>query len=240
MFAQINAVRDWREAVEKIRELHKEYSRNFPIMTQYERTMGEEALSRATTFYRSLIEDGVVGEFSAAVRQYQASQARIERARAEEIRSWDPARLAAELQVTEARVSQSLTRPDPVGELHALETEAHASGDRYKLRAFCEVVRGSLAKLHSNDPDVGRLVNRLGQNADRELSALRESDALRGAISDGETAFHALIARHRELDSTARTLGDLVGGGGPYKGPVGKAWQRIHPGENGEMVIDPE
>lgn len=233
-------VRDWREAVEKIRELYEEYSRNYSIMTQYERTMANEAIGRAIQFYRPMVEAGAVGEFSAAARQFQAAQARIERERAKEIQSWEAARLADEMKVSEMRVSQALTRSDPVSELQALKKEAQASGDRYKMRATNEIIRGALGKLHTDNFDTRMLVNRLAQESERELSAMRESDAIKSAIDDGEGAFNALMACHRQLDSTARVLGDLQGNAGPYRGPIGKAWQRIHTGDNGEMIVDSE
>lgn len=229
-------VRNWQDAINHLQEARAEYNRYFPLMTEVERSQGRDDLYRLQKVYQPTIEAGVVAEFNAAVTAFQSAQKRSTLELAREITSWRAADLSAQMQVYQQRAEVALASDDPAGELAKLRDEG-AAGDRYTKRASLEVLKGSLGKFKSSNSDERMAVNRIAQEAGRELEELRTSEGMRSAWAEGQAAFDALMASHKQLNTIAHTLGETEGDLPPYKGEIGKAWQRIS-GKNGTMLID--
>ncbi len=186
MFSNVRLqVRTWREAVAEIQKLDAEFWRNISIMTPYEQGMVSELLNRTRAEYRGMIEGGAIGEFNAAIQEYQSAQAPIwtGQGRMKSILGI-LSRLKNEMELVEMRANQVLSGDNPAGELEALRQEAAQSGDKHKIRASLEVTRGALSKIPADHPDRMK-VNRLAKEAGRELEELRTSDGIKAALGRG-------------------------------------------------------
>lgn len=233
-------INNWRDAADQLRAAQKKYSENFMWMTVYEQQENGRLLKVARDQLHGVIENGAAGELDAAIAGFKAAQADVKKARQREINSYDAGKLAAELQVVNARVDVALKSQDPVAGLTAIKNDAVNSGDRVKQRAAYEVLAGAIDRLPTTNSDIRLHVNRVSVGAARDLAALRDTEEYNRAVTQAESAFQDMIVAHRQLVGTAQLLGDLIGDGGPYKGVVGDAYKRLRDDGEGGLLIDGE
>ena len=190
---------DWMSKLNQIKAAQEKYAKDQSIMSTYERqTTWGDIEAKISQNYSSVF-NGVKNRFDAAVGSYKAAAAKRAAAIAREINSWDAAKLNAEMQAFQMRVSMELNKRDTQGifsgapvskRIEDLYREALASGDRYKMRAAAEVLRGTdTEKLPSEQRTAVMMIAR---NASDKLDDLRNTDEIKAAISEESAAVKAM------------------------------------------------
>ena len=190
---------DWMSKLTEIKAAQDKYAKDQSIMSAYERqTTWGDIEAKISQNYSSVFK-GVKNRFDAAVGSYKAAAAKRAAAIAREINSWDAAKLNAEMQAFQMRVGMELNKRDTQGifsgapvskRIEEIYREAQASGDRYKMRAAAEVLRGTdTEKLPSEQRTAVQMIAR---NASDNLDALRYTDEIKSAIDQENAAVKAM------------------------------------------------
>jgi hypothetical protein len=196
---------DWQSAAKELTEARHHLAENGGIMTPYERHAFNEEFTQRRNSYKPQIEAGAVAMLEASFSNFQAAQRGVDQSLAREIVRWDPTKLNAEIQLTNALVDQQFAQgvhvEDIAAKMGELLTEAKAAGPEgaHKLRAVCEVVKA--LPTRGRDPDERLKLNRVAGAAVQELSALRFTPELQAAHDKREEAAEGLKAAHAEADA---------------------------------------
>lgn len=218
---------DWIDAAKEIRLAKQEYNKYSNIMTPYERqTVGNSIQEKIQSRY-SFIYQGAANNLASAKQRYKNTVAAREKARAQEITSWDAGRLGQEMHTFQMLVNREMefnngspgfTRGAAVSaRVKALYQEAQASGDRFKQRAAAEVVRGiNTDKLPKEQAVELRI---LGRESGTDLENLRTTPELLKAAEAEKTAVMDLFAARDLIKDVAVIVGeqpDTIFAGGSF------------------------
>ncbi len=160
----------------------------------------------------------------------------VTRAKANEAKRWDAQKLAANMQVYQARLDQAVAvaRGNPVDlleRLKAIYNDAEDSGDDVQRRAAAEVLKIADSKVRGSVNDPGVLeIHGLTQEAERDLAGLRTSPELEAAHKTAAVAFHDMNRRRDEVYKVADALGELFPNGTLNNGTFIKAISEFNDG----------
>ncbi len=228
---QSNSV-SWRDRLNELKAGKDRFMQYQPIMTQYEQATIAEDLGRKQSQFAPLIIAGMLQEYHQAVSAFEDARKAEARERAAEINRWDSSKLAAEIQLTQARLADLAGLEDPSAVLSGIMQEAEASGDMHKRRAVAEVVRASLAKMGGADMDNRRGVNRVAKQAEQVLNELRTTEAMQKANQEASQAFDAIWSKQREMESVEDVIGKSI--------EFQRAWGRVQVDHStGEITVKP-
>jgi hypothetical protein len=210
-------------------------------MTPFERTQHAQALKAARENLRATLEGWAVFEHTQALEALETSARKVDQERAAIINAWDSQRLAADLAIYSARISNA-AQAGNLAELQDVYTEAQSSGDKYKQRAAAVAIQSSAARLPGNAQDIhgndGRMiVNRLQVQAARDLAQLKTSPQLETALTDLDAATQAMRRANSEIETTAEVLGDTVFNGSIHNMRLESALSRVRLHQDGSFEI---
>lgn len=198
----------WREQLAELETYQKDFAANEGIMTLYERQNYNAEYESVKKRFEPSIQAGAIGEYRSALAQFRLAQAREKAAKKNEINRWDPAKLAANMQVVDILINQSIAagkyQDDLPGAVAAIYEEAKESGDPVKLRAACEVLRSITAR--GTDQDERMRLNRIAGDARRDLEGLRQTEEMTQANEAASKAFDTLQDHYRELAQVQQAL----------------------------------
>lgn len=206
---------DWMSKLDQIKAARKEFEKLQGIMTPYERQTIYGGMQAEAKANYSRIYNGVKERFEAAKSNYKAAAAKRAAAIAKEINNWDTARLNAEVQAFQTRLSMELGKKDAQGaftgqpaakRIAALYQEAQASGDKYKMRAAAEVLQA--ANFDSIPREQRMDVLMVSRAASDNLEALRNTDEIRKAIEQENAAVKQLQDEQQFLRETGAVMND--------------------------------
>lgn len=136
------------------------------------------------------IRQGAIGEYRSKLMEFQKAQAAHKKEIEREANRWDTGKLSGEMAFVNQRIEAALgTGNDPVSEFKALFEDAKVSGDRHKIRAAAEALRGALGKVKTDNMDTRRALNLLGKQADAELRQMRVTPEMEKAEEAAKAAF---------------------------------------------------
>jgi hypothetical protein len=237
----INLRGNWREQRDSFEEALKIARQNLEKMSQFEReTIGKE-LKDFTEGQGKQILSQALEEYHAKLDDFCSKQAKVERERVKEIASWDPSRLAPEMQVFQMRVENALYADDPARELQSIYSEAKQSEDRYKLRAAADALRQVNRKSGSLPLEVKTKLNGVMQAAQRDLAEIRTTPGMEAAVAEAKQAFDVGIAAHKELQETDAIINmqDPNFNYFPSSPIVLRALSRVQTDDRGNSVVSP-
>lgn len=210
---------NWRDSLKDIAELRDEYNNNFSMMTDYERSANGKILNEYRERNRSYIEIGALQEWQAAKNELENSLKNLQDEKRKVVNSYDPVKLAAEMQLATMRIDQASKSDAGLFNQEAINdliSEANLSNDKHKQKATYEALQGLVSKVKhgetdSHGVDMRRVANKIAFEARNELAALNESDGLEKA----NAAVKDKLARYNGAKSTlyevADTMGDVTG-----------------------------
>jgi hypothetical protein len=192
---------NYRDAVQKIREMRNELNTNYMIMTPYERMRIEAAIEREVNAQRSTVLAGVRQEWNTAIEAHKSAQRALDAAVTHEAQRWqgNAEKLNIELQL--ARLA--FDRSQDVKSAQAEYQRAIESGDTVKQRAFAEVFSGALNKFHGERLDA----HRLSVDAADKLEALTVTDEISEAQAKGNAINGRVIDLQQELSAIVHDVG---------------------------------
>jgi hypothetical protein len=202
---------NWRARYKRLQDDKKEALLYWRSMTEYEKSVAGKALDDQEKLYRPQIEAGAIGEFRTAIETHESHRAQLERARAEEARSFDGAKLAGEMAVFEKRLQTALNQAEPAKALRGVLQEAVLSGDVYKVRAATEGLQGLQAGLVHREPGLMLEVNRVAREGQRHLEELRVTPAIRAKTEQAEQSLQQVNALGSELMGLREYFSDVQG-----------------------------
>lgn len=200
---------NWRAGLEQLEKARAELRDYGHMMSDYERLTAQRAVDELKERVTPSAQRGMLNEYYGALETWQAAGRELDRHTAREIASWEPAKLRDELQLTRMFVDQALRagREAPA-ELARIYREAKQSGDRYKIRAAAEIVRGAFANFDGSAAELNERVSvkRLTDQAEHDLAELRTTDAMRSGAELRSQAWEQFLTRRAELQSTGLAL----------------------------------
>ena len=220
---------DWLSKLNQIKEARNEFAKIERILSPYERqTIFTNIRDDAHANYGK-IYNGVKARLDAAVGNYKSAAAKRAAAIAKEINSWDAGKLNAEMQAFQLRIGLELGKRDAQGifsgtsvskRIEELYQEAQASGDRYKMRAAAEVLRGTDVEKLPSDQRTSVLMT--ARAASDNLEDLRNTEEIKNALDQENQAIKAMQEEQRFtrevgevlFDAPPSVLGREVGGFG--------------------------
>jgi hypothetical protein len=177
-----------------------------------------------------------------------ATQARLEAERQKITNSWEPSKLAAEMQDYSMRIDHATKsdagHPD-LGALQAIYTEAKGSGDKYKARAAAEALQSLVSKIphglqDSHATDMRFAANRMAKQAGRDLDALKITPGLVAAVEEANKKIDDLKAVESLVKDTGDVLGEVNPNGTWRNSPFIKLLDSITQGEDGKFSVKEE
>ncbi|MFA6271004.1 MAG: hypothetical protein WC657_07410 [Candidatus Paceibacterota bacterium] len=197
----------WRDKYKELKAGLDRFNQYQPIMTQYEQATIVEDLRRKREMTQDYIIRGMVQEYHQVVNAFEDARKAEARERAAEINRWDSGKLAAEIQLTQARLADLAGVDNPGSVVDNLMQEAEASGDIHKLRAVAEVVKSALTKMGGAHLEDRLPVNRVARRAEQVLDELRTTEGMQKANQEATQAFDAIWAKAREMQEIEQVLG---------------------------------
>lgn len=234
----------WRDNLAEIQAYKQELATYGGQMSQYERGAAEREIKRMVDLHYGSIVQGLISEHQGSIAIYQDALKGVDKARAKEIMSWDAATLKAELDLVRMRMDQVLSEPDNAFDkgagraaaVRAIYEESIASGDRHKVRAAAEIVRGVASKGAGVDQDGRFVLTSLASDAKQRLAELRTSPEFDQAQEGVQVAWLALQAKGNEVAGLARVVGS-DDGGAFAGGPLTRSLNRVTINQHGQPVI---
>ena len=226
-------VTTWRDRLEIIKAAKKELSDYYSIMTTYERATAEREIGHLKEQNNPVITEGVLGEHEIAINRLNIAHRKVKRLTQAEIASWDAQKLAAEMQVYNMLIDQAVntksgatdSRVSTTTRLDKIYDEAWQSGDKYKQRAACEVMKSLQGK--ASDPEAKITLNRFEQQAKQDLEKVRMTPELTKAYEEAEIDWQEYRTARQEVIRTSQDIGE----GDPqqlYSGsPFSRAIRRV-------------
>jgi hypothetical protein len=204
--------KDYLSKVEKINEDFKNYQMS---MTPFEVQKFYQEKKDMVESYGLVIEKGILEEVYNAYENFNSEKARLEELKKRELNSWDADKLNANFGVTRVLFDMAVSSDNvaskdrTVDKLQRLMSEAIDSGDKYKLRAFNELLPGIQATM----PDRGEAmkVNSLMHESAKKLEEIRETPEIVAQYQKIREAYDNFI--HVEL--SAKVAVDTMGASQP-------------------------
>jgi len=213
-----NVQRDWRTAAQEIQEARKELEKHANIMTPYERQSFSEIIKERVTRDYSMIYQGVKDQLQTTAKKYQDKQAAIESAHSRLAKSWDNAKLGAEMNAFQMLVNHALQGnsgvpglsqgTDSVGRLKAIYQEARRTGDTHKMRAAAEVLRS--INTDSLPKDTAFPLRMLAKQAEADLSEMQTPPELPKLQEEFEAVRQELTEDLQEVATAADIVGEPI------------------------------
>jgi len=232
----------WQDAVKQLDEANQQFRKLRGIMTPLENKFVSQEISGAREKYRKLIEDGVIGEHTAAIQNLKAKLAEVEAKKARVTNSFNGPELAAQMAIYSQRIEHASKNGD-LASLRAIYQEAKDSGDREKLRAAAESLQSVTAKFPASAQDMHgnpaiRAVNVLEKQARRDLQQMQTSPELQEAHKAAAEAVEILNQAGKQILRTAEAMGEVAPNGSSiHNESFNHALDRVHQDESGNFIL---
>lgn len=226
--------------LEWIRKAKKELEDYGPVMTAYERlTVGEEVKRKVQEYYPA-VTNYVMGKFNQAIEYVQNGKRMIREAQAKEINRWDPAKMRDNLQGYGEMITRIASTPAdvmrgyfPEDAIKQVFNEAQLSGDIFKQRAVCEIVKSLPLEGDQNSKAMMAMLQ--GQARDT-LQQLRETDEIKHAREVYNEGVRGLASMKEEVIEIGNLMGaaptDLF-----TDNPYSRAIRRVKFHQDGDVEI---
>jgi len=232
------------QKLEWLRKANKELQDYGPVMTAYERlTVGEEIKRKREEYYPS-VTAWALNNHEQAIEQVKNGKRLIREAQAKEINRWDPAKMRENLQFYGEMITNLSNMPaDPMRGFYPEDAikqvfeEAQLSGDMFKQRAACEIIKSLPLQGDQNSKAMMALLQ--GQARDT-LQQLRETDEIKGARDVYNESVRGLASVRDEVIEIGRLMG-----GDPTNvfasGPYAQAVRRVKFNQGGDVeILEPD
>jgi len=225
----------WRDKLASIMTAKKELGEYYSIMTAYERATAEREIGHLKEQYFQAITDGVLQEHELAINRLNIAHRKVKRLTQAEIASWDAQKLASEMQVYNMLIDQAIQtkegpddfRKNVRDRLEKIYNEAWESGDIYKQRAACEVMKSAPSKAQGGDMDLKMAINSIAQQSKADIEKVRTTPELEKAYQEAEADYQEYRTARQEVINTSQDIGE----GDPqqlYSGsPFSRAIRRV-------------
>lgn len=207
---------DWIDAAAEIRRAKEELRKYEGIMTPYERQSISGSIQEKIASRYGFIYQGAAADLNGAKKQYKDTVSAREKARAQEITSWDSGKLGIEMNTFQMLVNREMEfnngapgftrRADVSVRVKTLYQEAMASGDRYKMRAAVEVVHGINTDKTPKDQAVELRI--LGRECESVLETLRTTPEMLKAAEAEKSAVKELFSAKELVKEVAVVMGE--------------------------------
>lgn len=235
----------WLNHLEDLKAARQELKEYGGMMTAYERSVIQRDIAERVARATQPVTAGALGEFEAAAESYRLAGAMRARAKTEEVRRWDSVKLKNEMETARALVQLALampsgsfvSQPSPAERLRVIYQDAKDSGDLHRMRAAAEVMSTAYPLTDGMQPDERFEINHLAHEAERDLAALRVTEAMTQAQAEEVEAARALVEQKDRLEKTY----EILHGGQPSVfdpfDPLLRAANRVQVDERGGLVL---
>lgn len=248
-FVRQQQLNSWKDDLNRIKFAREKLNREQGIMTPHERQAHAERLHDEIRMVYPRIYKGVKSNLDEAIHKYQNAKTNTAKAKADEINSWDTAKLDSEMNAFRSMVKSALDNPgDPLAggsgpskRIEMLYQEAVASQNPLKIRAAADVLDGlSLPKLPIDQAGAIRITTRKAVEA-RE--SIRKTDQIMAAEKSEAEAAIELINTRETVHDVAAILGESTRN--PFDdGSLAKLVKTVQFGSDGTVKVfnldDPE
>jgi len=206
----------WRGVVENIRENDKEWERVWSIASPLERQQAKEKRASQVSRYVDNITKGILEAHASLADDVIRAEGLMKRAKTAEINSWEADRLNSEITLAQTRLDKLISSTDRrinKGEqVKAFISEADQSGDRYKIRAWGEVLVSAYNNKGLSGLQERTDINRLGLEQQENMIALRTSPEMTRAKETADLAYDQYENETKELGR----ISELIDEGDPF------------------------
>jgi hypothetical protein len=199
----------WKTSYKKLQADRQRFYAYANIMTQYEAQTIKQSLQEQTEYLAPSIKIGALSEFNQAIAGYEATVAKVDAAKAAELRRWDSAKLIAERQNIQQQIDLAfqsggdpLSGKNPADQIAKVLAEAKQSGDINRIRAAAEVGRGIVKNAPAVAPQISDLEN--------SLATSRQTPEMAAAEQERIAALNDLFAKKNELPEIGAAIGEPV------------------------------
>jgi hypothetical protein len=230
----------WRDQLDYFLDEKSRFSKQNPIMTQFERMSVKEGLDMIQAKIKPSVVTGALSEFEAKINNFRAASTNTAKAIGTEIMRWDAKKLSDEIQLTTSEVTEALKTPfNPIsgesklGRMQGIVEQALQSGDMYKIRAAATCVRNAADKVDHSD----RLqMTMLTRAVETQLENIRKTPEIDRAIEEQNKATRELQDARDELGAISTAFDERPG---PFViNEFTKAMKRVKVTQDGLSILD--
>jgi hypothetical protein len=249
-FVKQQQLNGWKDDLNRIEYAREKLNRDQGMMTPYERQAHAESLHDEIRMVYPKIYKGLKSNLDVAIHKYQNTKINTAKAKADEINSWDTAKLDSEMNFFRSLVKSALDNPGnplagipgPAKRIEMLYEEAVASQNPVKIRAAAEVLNGlpPLTKL-PKDEAIG--IRMTARDAAILTDTIRKTDHIMAAEKSEAEAAIELIETRESVHDAAAILGESTRN--PFDdGSLAKLVKTVQIGPDGTVKVfnldDPE
>jgi len=238
-------IMQWTENLKVLRELNEELRKRSMVMTPYERQKVESQRNSLRKSCHLGIVSGASDYLTGKINAFKFERKLYEKARSKEINSWDSAILSSTYGIMSVLLNMSIVGTNPMigdtksNRIRKLYKEAVDSGDKYRLRAFNDLLPGITAKI-TNDLEESRKVNAVNLESQTLVDKLRETEEIKTARDKAQNAYEDFNKSLREVKNISVDIGDGEIDHPLATGQLADLYHRIqvYRDEQGEPVIE--
>lgn len=202
---------NWRNSFEEVKKVNTELRDYGQSMTPYEfHVMSQERINKING-NRAVIEQGIRSEVQKAIGDHQDARRWLKMSEQTEINSWDLGKLNTAHAVNKVlldfavnnNTSVMVGTSDRVG---SIWREVEASGDKYRIRAFSELVGSVQNKI--SDRDEARRINQYVMESNKALESIRITPQMTKFAQQVQDTYDLAAQRLCELREVNAALGD--------------------------------
>lgn len=233
----------WQDSLKELESARSEYAKYAGIMTEFERQAIQKKINEFVDSIQPKVLAGAFAEFEGTVKGVQDKESELDKAKANEVKRWDAAKLNAEMQFVKTQIENklktsgvSVSDPAIVSHLKGIYTEAKQSGDLHKQRAAAEVFSGLQSYVN---PALKIDAVIVATGAKKDLEAIRSTPEIQAAEQAVNDKISELRQSQRTLMSIDRTLGYTQPNGELGCGEIIRELGRLRRDEEGKTVLEP-
>lgn len=202
---------NWRESLKAIRALGAELNKFGLAMTQDEKKAKEDRKNKLLKDELNNIEVGAIAELYEKVHKVEGARDLLKTEKKNELNSWEASKLQAEMGVTSTLFMMVSKNKDPLSgdvsssRMKRLWDEAKRSEDKYKIRAFVELLPGVIASIDDRS-ETGKISD-IRTEAESVLSELRETEGIKKAKDQVWEAYNEFASGLQEYRQISQDVG---------------------------------
>ena len=201
----------WRAKLAEIEAVNAEHSKYSQVLSPLDDAKLQEKKKSLQDAYGSYIIKDISSELQASIEKVELQRNKYQLAKKKEYNSWDSAKLSSEYGVTStildmSLVGQNVSKGDTAPKrIERLFNEAKTSGDKYKLRAYADLLEGVMTKMSVEE---ATKINHCKTEADSLVKEMRETPEILKERDRVFEVFEGFAQALRDYREVGRTLGE--------------------------------
>lgn len=203
---------DWTNRLQEIQRVNNDLQNFASGMTNYEfHVVSQDRLNKINA-NRTVIENGIKSEVLKAVQDHADARRWLKSSEQTEVNSWDLEKLNAAYAVTKVMFDFAVNSDNPASKVRTLDKignlwdEVKLSNDKYKIRAFNDLITGTQAKM--TDRDEARKMNKYIVESNNAIESIRITPQMERFAQDVQDTYNLASQKIGSLREVIQALGD--------------------------------